>query len=245
MEKDVELMAVLLGEPTRGQGPDAAAGHAAAERDMAAVREHLHWIGDGLARKAPGQPTPEPETETAPDPEPASQSGRVRGRRGRRLGLFALAASVVVALLGTGTAYLLAHNGLAGDASEVVLTDEGLIACSSAVVEGTVERVEPADGNDRYRIVLDVDRHYKPTSGQRRLTFTDEGPNVPAYYRTGVRLLVLVSSLPGEGPDTYRAGDPPYPEGRTGPARDALEAGRLRVERALPAAQDISCEGGD
>ncbi len=231
MEKDDELMAVLLGEPSPAPAGDPADRYAAAERDMAAVREQLRWMGDGLARKAPGRAEPTP----------------VRGRRPGRRGLFVLAACAAAALLGTGTAYLVAHDGAVDGGSDALLTYEGLIACSAGVVEGTVERVEPAGGDHRYRIVLDVDRWYKPASGERRLAFTDEGANVPSYYRTGVRMLVLVSSLPGEGPETYRAGDPPYGEGegegRTGAARDALEEGRLRVERALPAAGGLRCDG--
>lgn len=212
---DDELMAVLLGEPSGGD----------AERDMAVVRDQLRWIGDGLARAAAQQPEPEPE------PVPV--------RRKRRWGLFALAASVAVALLGTGTMYLVAHNGTLDGGSQSLLTYEGLIACSSAVVEGTVERVDPV-GGDWYRVTLDVDRYYKPASGERRLTFTEEGANVPAYYKTGVRMLVLVSSFPGEGATTYRAGDPPYTEGR---AEDALEEGRQAVEAALPGAQGAKCPG--
>ncbi|MFI1568003.1 hypothetical protein ACH4ZX_34140 [Streptomyces sp. NPDC020490] len=215
VEKDDELMALLLGEPSSAPPGDPADRHAAAGRDMTAA------------------PTP------------------VRGRRPGRRGLFVLAACAAVALLGTGTAYLVAHNGAVDGGSDALLTYEGLIACSGSVVEGTVERVEPAGGGDRYRIVLDVDRWYKPASGERRLAFTDEGANVPSYYRTGVRMLVLVSSLPGEGPESYRAGDPPYGEGegegeregRAGAARDALEEGRLRVERALPAAGGLQCDG--
>ncbi|MEV6592425.1 hypothetical protein [Streptomyces acidicola] len=227
MEKDDELMAVLLGEPSPASAGDRADRYAAAERDMAAVREELRWIGNGLAQKAAGRP------ESAP----------MRGRRAGRRGLFALAASVAVALLGTSTAYLVAQNGAVEGGSAALLTYEGLIACSSTVAEGTVERVEPVGGNDRYRIVLDVDRYYKPARGARQLAFTDEGANVPAYYRTGAHMLVLVSSLLGEGPESYRAGDPSYGEGRTA-AGDALEEGRLSVERALPGARGLTCDGG-
>ncbi|MFB7573061.1 hypothetical protein [Streptomyces sp. NPDC056165] len=229
MEKNDELMAVLLGEPSPEQAGDSADRYADAERDMAAVREQLRRIGDGLAQKAP-------ERE-----ESAPARSRQRGRRR----LFALVASVAVALLGTGTAYLVAHNGTTNgeSASAAKLTYEGIIACSSTVAEGTVERVEPAGGHDRYRIVLDVDRSYKPAGGERRLSFTDEGANVPAYYKTGVRMLVLVSSIPGEGPETYRAGDPPYGESPPGAARDALEEGRQSVERALPGARGLECSG--
>ncbi|MBZ9644737.1 hypothetical protein [Streptomyces sp. PSKA30] len=230
MEKDDELMAVLLGEPARGERGDAAERHAAAERDMAVVREQLRSIGDGLVRKAvAGQ---------RPDPAPAA----VPAPRRRRLGLFVLAASVAVALLGTGAAYLVAHNGAVHGGSDALLTEEGLVACSRDIAEGTVARVEQLGGDDRFRIVLDVDRSYKPENGERRLIFTDQGPNVPEYYKTGARMLVLVSSLPGEPPQTFRAGDS-QPEGGSGPARDALDVGRQLVEQALPGAQDLACSG--
>lgn len=205
---DDELMAVLLGEPSGGD----------AERDMAVVRDQLRWIGDGLARAAAQQPEPEAVLP-------------IRRQRRRRWPLFALAATVAAALLGTGTMYLVATNGTLNDEfSDAKLTYEGIIACSSAVVEGTVERVDPA-GGDRYRVVLDVDRYYKPASGERRLTFTTVGArtSVSSYYKTGVRMLVLVSSLPGEGPESYSGDD--------------LAEGRQAVEAALPGAQGIKCPG--
>ncbi|MDN3022862.1 hypothetical protein [Streptomyces sp. S.PB5] len=230
MERDDELMAVLLGEPPDTRDGASAARHAAAERDMDAVREQLRWIGDGLAREAAGR-------------EAAGPAGPVRRRRVRGWGLFALAASVVLALLGTGTMYVVAHGGVGEGGADALLTEEGLVACARAVVEGTVERVESA-GGDRYRIVLEVERYYKPSSGDRRLSFSDQGEYVPAYYRTGARMLVLVSSLSGEGPVTYRAGDEPYAEGGKGAAGDDLEAGRLMVEEALPGARDVDCSAG-
>ncbi|WP_158694388.1 hypothetical protein [Streptomyces canus] len=249
MEKHDELMAVLLGEPAPRPGPDGTRetqGYGAAERDMAAVREQLRRIGDGLARAAAERCAPEevPTAVSMPESVPMPEPVPVRRWWRGRLGLVALAAAVAVASLGTGAAYLVAHNGVEGDGPQALLTVEGLIACSSTVVEGTVERVEAAGGDDRYRVVLDVERYYKPASGERSITFVDQGANVPAYYRSGARMLVLVSSLPGEGPDTYRAGDPSYAEDRTGAAQDALEEGRLRIERALPAARGLTCEGG-
>ncbi|MFJ2646555.1 hypothetical protein ACIO1C_07500 [Streptomyces sp. NPDC087420] len=230
MERDEHLMAVLLGESAPpgsadGDGDGDGEGRAAAERDMALVREQLHRIGDGLAGAAPA----------APDP-----AGR--GRRLRRRALFALAASVAAVLLGTGAAYLASGAGGAGDSgSEARLTDEALLACSTAVAEGTVARVESLGGEERFRIVLDVERSYRPAAGKPRLVFTAEGAEVREYYRTGARMLVVVSGIPGEGPQTYRAGDPAYDDGESAPARDALDWGRQWVQRTLPAAQGQEC----
>ncbi|MFF2525592.1 hypothetical protein [Streptomyces liangshanensis] len=243
MDRDEHLMAVLLGEsvpresaPGEGEG---GAGRAAAERDMALVREHLHRIGDGLAGAA------------APTPEPAP-AGPGRARLRRRV-LYGLAASVALALLGTGGAYLAAHNG--GGGAEAKLTDGGLVACSTAIAEGTIAGVEPAGGRHRFRIVLDVERSYRPAAGKPRLVFTEEGAEVPAYYRKGTRMLVVVSRTPGEAPLTFRAGDPAYDgesaddgesahDGTSEPPRDALEWGRHWVERALPEARGLECHTG-
>ncbi|MFJ6563059.1 hypothetical protein ACIQMV_24985 [Streptomyces sp. NPDC091412] len=52
-----------------------------------------------------------------------------------------------------------------------------------------------------------------------------------------------MSSIPGEGPESYRAGDPPYSESPSGAARDALGEGRQSVERALPRARGPECSG--
>lgn len=230
-EQDEQLMAVLLGEPSPTGGGSASERHAAAERDMAVVREQLLRIGDGLARKA-----------AATAPQAPAQGPRPR--RMRR-GVLVLAASVVVALVGAGAAYFAAHNGdVDGSGAEARLTDEGLIACSTTVAEGTVARVEQVGGAAKFRIVLDVDRYYKPESGKRELAFTDEGPDVKAYYGTGTRMLVVVSRFPAEGPQTFRQGDPTYSDGRFEQARDALEWGRQWVAKALPGAQGRECPVG-
>ncbi|WP_424855683.1 hypothetical protein [Streptomyces sp. SAI-170] len=136
---------------------------------------------------------------------------------------------MAVALLGTGAAYLVAHNGSVGGGSEALLTDEGVVACSRQIAEGTVAEVEPLGAGERFRIVLDVERSYKPRPGEPRLVFTDRGPGVPEYYRPGTRMLVLVSGIEGEPPLTYPAGD--------------LDQGRRMVERALPGAADLGCTG--
>ncbi|MGW5972063.1 hypothetical protein [Streptomyces sp. NPDC055186] len=243
------LMSAITGEPLPDEArADAAfmAEHRRAEADVVLLREQLGMIGGVLAD--------EPRSGTEPAPVRAAH----QRRRLPRLALGALALAVVTAV-GGGMGWLITQGGVTGQASgssadaasaqdaggKSLLTYEGLIACSSVVAEGTVTRVEPAGGNDRYRIVLDVDRHYKPSDGERELAFTDEGTGVPAYYRAGVRMLVLISSTPGEGPESYRAGDPPGPgDGARPAARDALEEGRLQVERALPGSQGLECDGG-
>lgn len=225
-QHDEQLMAVLLGESSP---PGAAADrHAAAERDMTVVQEQLRRIGDGLARAAAA---------AAPAALPEPPAPVRRTRRTRKL-VLALAASVAVAVVGTAGAYLVAHNGTVDDgAADGKLTSEGVIACSSAVAEGTVARVEPLGGDERFRVVLDVDRYYKPESGKAQLSFTTEGEETRTYYRTGVRMLVVVSRFAAEGPETFREGDP----ASAGEAADALAWGRQWVEEALPGAKGMDC----
>ncbi len=239
---DEQMMAVLLGEPSP-PGPDGAEQHAAAERDMAVVREQLRWIGDGLARKAAA---------VAPDPQVSREGSHADSREPRTAvrrssrphkGLLALAASAAVVLGGTA-AYLIAHNGAADDGGgDAKLTPEGVVACSTAVAEGTVVRVEQLTGDEKFRVVLDVDRHYKPESGKPRLSFTTEGAETRTYYRTGVRMLVVVSRFAAEGPETFREGDPADagPGGTGKDPGDALAWGREWVKRALPGAEGLGC----
>lgn len=226
MDQDECLMAVLLGEPPSPEAGNAAE-HAAAERDMAEVRGQLHLIGDGLAR-------------AAADPS------RTPGRRRQRRGLLALAATVVAATLGAGAAYLAAHAGSpAGGGEGAKLTAEGLVACSTVIAEGFVTTIEPLDGKDKFKIVLDVEHSYKPEAGQTSLAFTAEGVSTTSYYKTGARVLVVVSRFPGEGPLTFRAGDPApeHEEGEPGQARDALDWGRAWIQNALPGARGKACPG--
>lgn len=234
MDEDEQLMAVLLGRPAPSGGTAAVDEYAAAERDMAVVQRQLHRIGDGLARHAADGPA------TSGDRgEPVRKPRRPRSRTL----LFALAASVAVAVLGTGTAYFVAHNGAVdGGGASAKLTPEGIVACSEAVAEGTVLRVEPLGGDGRFRVVMDVDRYYKPRGGKPELSFTTEGAETTSYYRTGAKMLVVVSRFPAEGPETFREGDPaPAAAGGAGHARDALDWGRQWVERALPGAKDLPC----
>ncbi|MEU1405592.1 hypothetical protein ABZ471_25075 [Streptomyces sp. NPDC005728] len=119
------------------------------------------------------------------------------------------------------------------------LSAPGMVACSSSIAEGRVARVERAGTGDGLRVVLDVDRSYKPAhGGGRQLAFATSEPDAEHYYRVGARLLVLVSSRQGEAPTAYRDGDAP-PEG----SGNALEWGRAWVEKALPDSEGVKCTG--
>ncbi|MCX4583184.1 hypothetical protein [Streptomyces sp. NBC_01481] len=233
------VMAAVSGEPVP-EGAERDPEIAAALADVAVLREQLTFIGDAVAGRT-----------AAPAPVVP-----VRGRRGRRGRVLALTLAASVAI-GTGTAYLVAHNGSIGGGGEdgggaAKLTAEGLVACSTDIAEGTVARVEPLKGKGGFRVVLDVERSYKsekPDSaenGGRQLTFTAPGDDSgEQYYRVGGRMLVMVSQFPDEGPVTFREGTPPPGETgeELGAVRDELEYGRIWIIEAIPGARGAKCPG--
>ncbi|CAM5675612.1 MULTISPECIES: hypothetical protein [Streptomyces] len=166
--------------------------------------------------------------------EPAEQGAP---RRRRHL-LVALGAVLVLGGAG-GTVYTLSERGHTDvDGGEAAsLSAEGLVACASAVAEGRVAQAGPAGAGSGFRVVLRVDRAYKPAGGEtRRLEFLTPEPDAERYYRVGARMLVLVPSHQGEAPSAYRDGDA-SPEG-TG---DALEWARAWVKKAIPESGRMKC----
>ncbi|MFF1506036.1 hypothetical protein [Streptomyces sp. NPDC058326] len=219
----------------------------AALADVETLREQLGLIATAVTGPAAGA-----------SPPPAAAPGP-RRRRAPRRALAAVAAVAVLGLLGTGGAYLVAHNGeLDGGIGDALLTAEGLVACATDIAEGTVARVERLGGDQGVRVTLSVERTYKKeeakeartagtAAGEPRLVFT--AGDVPAeesadpYFRVGTRMLVIVSRFPGEGPITHREGDrPPGDLGEdVGAVRDDLEYGRAWVEKALPGSAGVGC----
>ncbi|MFF7470171.1 hypothetical protein [Streptomyces sp. NPDC008092] len=171
----------------------------------------------------------------------STEQGPVRRRRRLPVALAAVLALGGVA----GAVYALSERGHAdADAGEAgSLSGEGLVACASAVAEGRVAEAGPAGSGSGsgFRVVLNVDRAYKPAgSGTRRLVFVTPEPDAERYYRVGARMLVLVPSREGEAPSAYRHGDAP-PEG----AGDALEWARTWVEKAIPQSGRLKCAAND
>ncbi|MEU4151107.1 hypothetical protein [Streptomyces sp. NPDC026659] len=217
--------------------------HRAAEADVAVLRRELTRIAETLAGDEPAEEAPEAAATTKTTPPRPSRPPRPRRRL--RAALLTLAASAAVGLFGVGISWLGAHNAGGGTSADSVasgakLTPEGVIACARAVAEGTVERVEPAGQDGAFTVSLKVDHAYKG-AGHPELTFTVHGTGAPRYYRTGVRMLVVVPASSAEDPETFRAGDPPpEPDG----SRDDLEWGRAWVTGALPGAGHLSCPDG-
>lgn len=183
-----ELMAVLLGQPAPDPGDaPAAARYDAARRDMTALREQLHLIGDHLATQDGA-----PVTLTPSRP------------RWARKGPLALAASVVIAACLAGTGILWSVAQPSGEHGDAKLTEEGRMACARVVADGTVSRTERVGG--LVRVVLTVDRYLKPGKGPRETSFvvTSEEED---YFRPGTPMLVVVSRFPGEVVESYLGDD--------------------------------------
>ncbi|MFE4691168.1 hypothetical protein ACFRH6_14055 [Streptomyces sp. NPDC056749] len=178
MEKEAsdELMAVLTGEPSPGSGP-AADRYADAERDMAVLGAQLHMIGDRLSAEGGSESAPAPARWT-------------RGRKAVTAGGVALAAC----LAGVAVMWQVAQPAAE---SEAKLTEEGIVACSRVVADGSVIRTEPAGEN--VRVVLEVDRYLKPDDGPRETEFTVPKAEIGLFGR-GAAVVVSVSAFEGEPP---------------------------------------------
>lgn len=244
MEKDErDPVRLALSGERLPEGADGDPDVRAALADVEILREQLAFIATAVAGPAP-----------APEGSPPAVP-RPRRRRALRRAFAVVAAVAVLAVLGTGGAYLVAHKGQSdGALQSAKLTAEGLVACATDIAEGTVTRVERLGGDRGLRVTLSVERRYKgeaeaagTAAGEPRLVFTAgdvpaEEPGGP-YFRVGTRVLVIVSRFPGEGPITHREGDPPPRDSGedVGAVRDDLEYGRAWVEKALPGSAGADC----
>lgn len=233
------LMLALTDEPApeaAGRDPELAAEHAAAVADVALLREHIGVVGRALAA---------PEQVPAPKPVVAVRPAGVRRRR--LTTVLGLAAATAAASLVGGIAWLAVESGGTitessdSDAAKGAAPDagdekgggaadqshEGYVACARLIVEGTVKRVEPIPGAAQDRIVLDVSRYYKPTRGEKQITFV-MNVDVDPRLRPGDRTLIGIAK--GEAvPDIWSTG-----------AKD-IAKDREWIERALPRAEGMRC----
>ncbi|MEU2545554.1 hypothetical protein ABZ618_08955 [Streptomyces roseolus] len=224
------LEPALFPEDAEGAGDDPEVARALA--DVALLKEQLGVLAAAL---------------TAPPPEPA-----VPPRRRGRIAVWALAACLALGALGTGGAWLAARPGASGVGGSLTgdgnakRTPGGIVACATAVAEGTVVRAEPLPEDGEFRVVLRVERAYRPEgAGAGELAFEGWAAD-RSYYRPGVRMVVVVSRLPGEGVLTFREDmEPPGGLGLPlGPVRDELEYGRKWVAAALAEGPADCSDGG-
>ncbi|UQT58525.1 hypothetical protein M4V62_27525 [Streptomyces durmitorensis] len=233
------LMLALTDEPLpedSGRDPELVTEHAEALADVALLREHIGLVGRALA--APERAAPRPVVAVRP-------AGLRRRRFTAALGV---AAATAAASLVGGLAWLAMESGGGmtessdSDAAKGVapgdekengggaaedLSPEGYVACARLIVEGSVRRVEPIPGGVQDRIVLDVSRYYKPSKGEKQITFV-MNVDVDPRLRPGDRTLIGIAK--GEAtPDIWSTG-----------AKD-IAKDREWIERALPRAEGMRC----
>ncbi|MHC5258389.1 hypothetical protein ACYSUO_10925 [Streptomyces sp. UC4497] len=237
--EDRLLMLAVTGEPLPPDDPDATAVAA----DVALLREQVRGLGDALASRRGA------ESGLGSGPEPAAGSGpvsrpvAVRRRRPLRVAVGGLVAACAVSLFG-GLVWLgVSAPGGGGDmgASDKSAAQDGggksdtsssslamHIACSRVLVEGRVVSVTPrADGD--VRVVLDVERYYRPERSPRdepTTTVTLDG-SARQDLKPGTYTLIRVPVHPEDDQD-WKTG-----RGVADTRRDIL--------RALPEARGLDC----
>ncbi|MGD6745478.1 hypothetical protein ACOKM3_27040 [Streptomyces sp. BH106] len=226
--EDRLLMLAVTGEPLPPDDPDAGAVAA----DVAVLREQVRGLGDALASRR--------------ERVPVSRPAPVRRRRPLRIALGGVVVACAASLFG-GIVWLgvNAPGGGSDDAgsadSKAVAPDGGgkaksgsaaamRIACSRVLAEGRVVSVTPrADGD--VRVVLDVERYYRPERSPRdepTTTVTLDG-SARGDLKPGTYALLRVPVHPEDRPDW-----------ETG--RDVPDA-RKTILRALPEARGLKCGG--
>ncbi|MFF7753710.1 hypothetical protein ACFZCP_31775 [Streptomyces sp. NPDC007971] len=238
----------------KGQEPDGAPGSRGAS--PSAGRPSAGKSGGAGGTGGTGRTAPRPRSLTRPvgpaRPARPPRPGRPSGpRRALRIALGTLAAGAAFATA-AGFGWLVTHS--AGDGSmsggsadrakgaargaqntpAAVSGDEGrpadpvpVLACYRLVVEGTVARAEPQPDSPWTRIVLSVDRSYKPAHAAAEVTFVLDKGARPAP-RKGQHVLVGI----GRGRDNaglWAVGD----------ARVAVN--RAWITETLPGARHTTC----
>ncbi|MFJ6566130.1 hypothetical protein ACIQNU_01805 [Streptomyces sp. NPDC091292] len=240
------LMLALTDEPLpQGAEADAAtlAAHRAAVADIAELRVWIQQLGDTLAAPAPA-PAPGP----APVPVP-------RPRRRFRIALGVVVTACALAVFG-GFGWLVVQGGgmgandtsaaSKGDNKGVApeeglgdegrkddgqpgggsLSPEGYVACARLIVEGEVTRVEPLGDGVQDRITLTVGRYYKPSDGEKAVTFVMDRAVDPRLHVGETALIGIPYG--SDAPDIWATGAD-------------LPDQRAWITKALPGARGMTC----
>ncbi|MFF2845722.1 hypothetical protein ACFVT5_05255 [Streptomyces sp. NPDC058001] len=246
---DDPLMLALTDEPlpdAARDDPETLAAHRAAVADIAELHVKIRQLGDTLAARETA-PAPTPAPALTPRPVPA------RPRRRVRIALGALVTACALAVFG-GFGWLVVQGGgmgandtsaaSKGDAKDVApeggqrdqgqngqgdlgdLSPEGYVACARLIVEGEVTRVEPLAGGDQDRITLTVDHYYKPSEGDKVVTFVMDRA-VDPRLRIGETALIGIPHGSGM-PDIWATGAD-------------IPAQRAWIKEALPGSSALTC----
>ncbi|RFU84879.1 hypothetical protein DY218_20250 [Streptomyces triticagri] len=116
-------------------------------------------------------------------------------------------------------------TGAGDDGGSGSMSPEGMVACSSLIVEGTVETVEDLSGMDR--ITVKVTRYYKPADGGSRVVFPMD-QNVDPRLKKGDHTLITIPK-DDAAPENWATG------------KDIADL-RKTVREALPGAAKTKCE---
>ncbi|MFJ2741952.1 hypothetical protein ACIO3O_20085 [Streptomyces sp. NPDC087440] len=154
----------------------------------ALLREQLALIGGMLADDSDGDSHSDSHS-TGADPDPHPHPHKPSRKRARFVAasVLGLAAAALIALLVVPPS---------ADEEQAKPTTEGLVACARLIAEGTVSRVERADG-DAVRVVLAVERRLKPAEGGSEEEFLVPRAEKQSFA-VGTRMLVNVSRFPEE-----------------------------------------------
>ncbi|MGY0486537.1 hypothetical protein [Streptomyces sp. WG-D5] len=228
--EDRLLMLAVTGEPLPDDDPDAAA----VATDVALLREQVRGLGEALASRPERDREPAPAPAPVPTPAPA----RAPGRRPLRIAFGGLVVACAASLLG-GLAWLGMNapggGDDAGSASDKAAAQDGdaksvspyvtYIACSRVLVEGRVTSITPLDDGD-VRVVLDVERSYRPERPARTTTLTLDGA-AARDLRPGTYTLIRIPLTPHTR-DTWKTGF-------------SVSETRTHIHRWLPTANTLPC----
>ncbi|MFJ6988656.1 MULTISPECIES: hypothetical protein [unclassified Streptomyces] len=168
------------------------------------------------------------------DVPPAAGPLRLPHRRTRTVVLAAAAACAVALLVGVAVATRGGSPAPSTPSSDTAGLGQNfpeLLACSTTIVEGTLEEIRPA-GDGRVRVTLSVDRWLKPGDGAGTLTLdlADPAARDPLEaYRQGRHVLMVIPSDPERIATTFPLQGQDIPTTRD------------RVARTLPEVTAADC----
>ncbi|MEU0944015.1 hypothetical protein ABZ379_14655 [Streptomyces canus] len=224
------LMAAITGEELGEEvRADSAflADYRAAEADIGLLREQLGILGETLA-VAPPAPKPVPARLRPPSPA---------RRRARTLAFGTLAVAAAASVV-TGLGWLLGHNsGVNSDAGadSASKAEAGVrfggpvyLACATTVAEGEVTAVKELPASGQVEVTVRVSHYYKPTHGEKDLTYVVDEYDLPEPFLQGTAVLFGVSQG-SPTPDQWVVGE------------KAIARERAWITASLPESRTLPC----
>jgi hypothetical protein len=226
------LMAAITGEELGDEArADSAflAEYRAAEADIALLREQLGILGETLAAAPPAS---KPVPARLRPPSPAR-------RRARALAFGTLAVAAAASVV-TGLGWLLGHSGASdlssgGSADSASKAEAGVrfggpayLACATTVAEGEVTAVKDLPASGQIQVTVRVSHYYKPTRGEKVLTYVVDEYDQPEPLLQGAAVLFGVSQG-SPTPDQWVVGE------------EAIARERAWITASLPESRTLPC----